>query len=61
MTEIPTLRNPNYYTKPAMEQLREMGPTELSRVDDFVLGCVELGFVRWHGKTYPTSKKEKDC
>lgn len=52
ITEVPTLRNPNYYTKPAMETLKEMGSAELASVEGFVVGCVELGFVRWHGRTY---------
>ncbi len=51
--DLPTLRNPNYYTKSSMDKLKTMSSEELARVDDFTVGCEELGFVCWHGKTYP--------
>lgn len=31
--------------------MKEMNSEELSRVEDFTVGCETLGFVRWHGKT----------
>ena len=45
------MTHPAYYTVPSVEELRSMMPHDLAVVKDFVVGCRDVGWVKFYGET----------
>jgi len=48
---LPKLSRPGYYMIPSLEELQKLSEDELKNVSDFTVGLIDIGMVRFLGKT----------